>query len=174
MREIEEVIDELGVVKLDINSVIKKLEKLNKEMEKKEHDEWCEDCKEYDQENHCCHRFTKFIRETVDELKGINKTNNISYKRSSAYDYDKLYFKSRQTADEVLCVLQKLLAEKGIITIADYYVAAGQIPEIDYYEFGWRNLDHAFIFSWKYGNEKRWGIHFPEAIYKEYLKEDEE
>lgn len=31
--------------------------------------EWCHDCKEYDQEAHCCHRWTKTIRKTVDELK---------------------------------------------------------------------------------------------------------
>ena len=31
--------------------------------------EWCHDCKEYDQEKHCCHRWTKVIRNTVEELK---------------------------------------------------------------------------------------------------------
>ena len=31
--------------------------------------EWCHDCKEYDQEKHCCHRWTKVIRKTVDEIK---------------------------------------------------------------------------------------------------------
>ena len=32
--------------------------------------EWCHDCKEYDQEAHCCHRWSKQIRQTVEELKG--------------------------------------------------------------------------------------------------------
>ena len=31
--------------------------------------EWCETCKEYDQENHCCHRWTKVIKNTVEEMK---------------------------------------------------------------------------------------------------------
>lgn len=31
--------------------------------------EWCHDCKEYDQEKHCCHRWTKVIRQTVEEVK---------------------------------------------------------------------------------------------------------
>ena len=31
--------------------------------------EWCETCKEYDQEKHCCHRWTKVIRNTVEEMK---------------------------------------------------------------------------------------------------------
>ena len=31
--------------------------------------EWCTDCKEYDQEKHCCHRWTKVIRQTVEEMK---------------------------------------------------------------------------------------------------------
>ena len=33
--------------------------------------EWCHDCKEYDQEAHCCHRWSKQIRQTVEELKEI-------------------------------------------------------------------------------------------------------
>lgn len=31
--------------------------------------EWCHDCKEYDQNAHCCHRWTKVIRNTVNDLK---------------------------------------------------------------------------------------------------------
>lgn len=26
---------------------------------------WCKDCKEYDTEKHCCHRYSSFIRETL-------------------------------------------------------------------------------------------------------------
>ena len=32
--------------------------------------EWCTDCKEYDQEKHCCHRFSKIINQTVEEVRG--------------------------------------------------------------------------------------------------------
>lgn len=32
-------------------------------------DEWCHDCKEYDQEKHCCPRYNKVIRNTVEEIK---------------------------------------------------------------------------------------------------------
>ena len=31
-------------------------------------DEWCTDCKEYDQERHSCPRWNRVIRKTVDEL----------------------------------------------------------------------------------------------------------
>lgn len=31
--------------------------------------EWCHDCKEYDAERHCCPRWTKVIRKTVEEVK---------------------------------------------------------------------------------------------------------
>ena len=30
--------------------------------------EWCHDCREYDKDAHCCHRWTKAIRKTVKEL----------------------------------------------------------------------------------------------------------
>lgn len=32
-------------------------------------DEWCHDCKEYNQENHCCPRFNKVIRTAIKEMK---------------------------------------------------------------------------------------------------------
>ena len=35
-------------------------------------DEWCTDCKEYDHDKHCCPRFNKVIRRTVEELKEGN------------------------------------------------------------------------------------------------------
>ena len=34
--------------------------------------EWCTDCKEYDQEKHCCHRFTKVIRQAFEEMKVVH------------------------------------------------------------------------------------------------------
>lgn len=39
------------------------------EMQEQAENEWCPDCAEYDKENHCCHRFTKVIRQTVEECK---------------------------------------------------------------------------------------------------------
>ena len=42
----------------------------------KEHEEtfeWCTDCKEYDQEHHCCHRWTKCIRNTLSEWEQENE-----------------------------------------------------------------------------------------------------
>jgi len=39
--------------------------------------EWCHDCKEYDQEHYCCHRWTKVIRQTVEELKANERTAEV-------------------------------------------------------------------------------------------------
>ena len=33
------------------------------------YDEWCESCKEYDKENHCCPRFNHVIRTTLDDVR---------------------------------------------------------------------------------------------------------
>ena len=33
--------------------------------------EWCHGCKEYDQEDHCCHRWSNKIRETIEEYKDV-------------------------------------------------------------------------------------------------------
>ena len=32
-------------------------------------DEWCTDCKEYDQEQRCCHRWNRVIKYVVDEVR---------------------------------------------------------------------------------------------------------
>ena len=37
-------------------------------IEKPEEFQWCTDCKEYDQKNHCCHRWSTKIRDTIAEI----------------------------------------------------------------------------------------------------------
>lgn len=43
------------------------IECIEKCIEHEETFEWCDTCNEYDQENHCCHRWSKCIRNTVKE-----------------------------------------------------------------------------------------------------------
>ena len=38
------------------------------EKQEKAYDEWCPGCKEYDKDRHCCPRFSKVIRGTLDEV----------------------------------------------------------------------------------------------------------
>ena len=46
------------------------MEKEEREFENEDREfEWCHDCAEYDTDNHCCHRWTKVIRQTVEEMK---------------------------------------------------------------------------------------------------------
>lgn len=44
--------------------------------------EWCHDCKEYDQERHCCPRFNSVIRKTVQECR---EGYNIIYCKECEY-----------------------------------------------------------------------------------------
>jgi len=45
------------------------IEALQEAQKHEETFEWCHDCKEYDKDNYCCHRWSKAIRNTVEELK---------------------------------------------------------------------------------------------------------
>jgi len=45
------------------------LDKNSKKLEEPQTFKWCTDCKEYDQEKHCCHRWSNVIRDTVEEMK---------------------------------------------------------------------------------------------------------
>lgn len=49
--------------------------------------EWCHDCKEYDQEKHCCPRWTKTIRKTVAELEDHYGNYITKYDKTLAIDY---------------------------------------------------------------------------------------
>ena len=40
-------------------------------------DEFCTDCKEYDHEKHCCPRWNRVIKRTVNELKAERKKGNL-------------------------------------------------------------------------------------------------
>jgi hypothetical protein len=51
-----------------VNNYCAELVKLQPAQPSYNPDEWCHDCKEYDQERHCCPRWNRVIRKTVDEL----------------------------------------------------------------------------------------------------------
>ena len=40
---------------------------------------WCHDCKEYDKENHCCHRWSTMIRDTLEEMQIIRCKDCINF-----------------------------------------------------------------------------------------------
>lgn len=90
----------------------------------KESFEWCTDSKEYDQEAHCCHRYTKMIRDSVAELRDTIKDiyDEIDSLATTYVEPDKDYpggFYIRQKdaktyKADVMAVMEKYLAE-GVI-----------------------------------------------------------
>ena len=48
--------------------------------------EWCEDCKEYDKERHCCPRFNRVIRTALSEAEPERKTGK--WQITSAYPHN--------------------------------------------------------------------------------------
>ena len=75
--------------------------------------EWCHDCKEYDQEAHCCHRWTKVIRKTVEDVKESYKIVTCGECKHSKEWY----------GDHRLCYLW---AETGIGVFEDGYCSYGE------------------------------------------------
>lgn len=54
----------------NMGEIIENLEAISKALEQEPQIfKWCKTCKEYDQEKHCCHRWSKVIRNTVEEMK---------------------------------------------------------------------------------------------------------
>jgi hypothetical protein len=86
---------------------------------------WCTDCKEYDQENHCCHRWSKVIRDTVEEMKQESVIDKI---RAEIEEY-----KSRQLALAIgVEDLEegKQIALEYVLAILDKYKADVEPQEV--------------------------------------------
>lgn len=49
--------------------LIEEFEALSSVQPKYNANEWCKDCKEYDHDKHCCPRFNKVVRKTIEEIK---------------------------------------------------------------------------------------------------------
>ena len=64
--------------------------------------EWCTDCKEYDQEAHCCHRWSKMIRKTVDEMQ-IVRCRNCRYYNSEEKECLDLLGHGRRWEEDDFC-----------------------------------------------------------------------
>lgn len=83
----------------------KAIEALEEVEKHKETFDWCTGCKEYDSEAHCCHRWSKCINETVNEIKSTSNTRK----------WIPVTERLPETRDEVLISLAD-----GRITIASY------------------------------------------------------
>ena len=59
-----------GGTKIQREALAIAVKAIEKQIQSEESFEWCTDCKEYDQEQHCCHRFSKIINQTVEEVRG--------------------------------------------------------------------------------------------------------
>ena len=72
-QAIEAISDELDRIDHVPQWVLDRLERAIRKLPSAEEEsfEWCTDCKEYDQEAHCCHRWSKMIRKTVDEMQVV-------------------------------------------------------------------------------------------------------
>ena len=64
----DKMTDEGRTVMAQAISVLRDLSSVKPDM-----DEWCTECKEYDKEKHCCPRWNKVIRQTVEEMQMMGK-----------------------------------------------------------------------------------------------------
>ena len=85
--------------------------------------EWCTGCKEYDQEAHCCHRYSKLINESVKEIRDIlqeayDEISDIPITYTEQDEkYHGYYIKNTDVKDykaAILKVLEKYIAE-GVV-----------------------------------------------------------
>ena len=65
--------------------------------------EWCHDCKEYDQEQHCCHRCSQQIRKTIEELEASypqEAKEELLYWKERAAKWERDYYTKTKKGDQ--------------------------------------------------------------------------
>ena len=80
--------------------------------------EWCTDCKEYDQEKHCCHRWSKVIRDTVEEMKQEQEPFKPMVE-IDLYSVIKQKYIEREVLDKIRAEIEIYTDPQGFITISE-------------------------------------------------------
>lgn len=80
-------------------------------------------------------------------------------------DFGEIQYRSRESAERVLDIMRNKLRKEGLIYVADYYKISGQTPQHTFYNYGWTNLNAAYIYHYSVKGERVWGIHLPEPMY---------
>lgn len=75
-----------------------------------------------------------------------------------------IMFTSEDSAARCLNIMRNKLRKESIILVADYYKIAGQTPSHTHYDYGWANLNSAYIYHYSNKGERVWGIHLPEPM----------
>ena len=96
----------------DINNLIL----INKENYEPQTFKWCTDCKEYDQEKHCCHRWSKVIRDTVEEMKQEPFKPMVEI---DLYSVIKQKYIEREVLDKIRAEIEAYTDPQGFITISE-------------------------------------------------------
>ena len=92
-------------------------------------DEWCTGCKEYDSEHHCCPRFNRVIRETLEEVKAEHQKSCDYWDTES--NYCTLNRPTAQPEHKKIAFLLEELSKKSPMVIATAYLYA-----INYTSYG--------------------------------------
>lgn len=88
---------------------------------------------------------------------GSNTTNN---NRVTRYSSDEIIIDHRGEAEEVLARMKEALDEYGEVSVADFYDLIQRTAEYTDHNYGWRNLDGAYVDRVRDGYK----IIFPRAI----------
>lgn len=92
--------------------------------------EWCHDCREYDQERHCCHRFTKTIRDTVEEIKAQGEWIPWGEKPPEKYEDIQIsmrWWEEDGTVHDVTTM--GYIDEEGTVVVIDNAISYGAMKE---------------------------------------------
>lgn len=93
IKEMRRMCDIHHTEKLHIDVIIHVLEKMDNAQPEYRTDEFCTQCKEYDQQKHCCPRFNRVIRTTLEEVTQVQATAR------DRYDDLRNYLEENQSAD---------------------------------------------------------------------------
>ena len=91
--------------------------------------EWCDTCKEYDQEKHCCHRWTKVIRDTVEEMKQGNEREVLDKLRAEIAELTKCPYGTECLGANCPSNTDCMICGDHVLEIIDKYKAESEDKE---------------------------------------------
>ena len=85
--------------------------------------------------------------------------------------FGEIQFRSKESADAVLSRTRAYLQKNGLVCVSDYYQIANHRPEPSYFNYGWTNLNGAFVSHYRDAKlGEVWYINFPEPIYVDRVR----
>ena len=114
----------------------------------------------------------KTLRIYADKLDPKCEHNYTDYEKCSeniGNEYRFIEFGSYEDAELVLEKAKNILEDQGLLTVSDYVQLLELHPSAASYDYGWAELNNAYVYAYVHYGKRIWCIHMPEPVHIEHV-----